>query len=415
MIIRKKRSKTAKESKVPQAEKVVGVVTQRRAEKRGPVVIDQNVSERLRCLQLVDSAVRESAPTNTKIELCSGNLRKYDVLHLMRMNLKESPRVGMLDLSWVGLGDENAAVLCRSIQVSKLVKELMLCGNELGGSSSDYLGTFLRKNKSVVKLHLGSNTLGKEAATSLAEGLRENTTLEELDLWNCSIGDEAGALILESVKYAKSLKVLRLNMNKLGSMSLEAVTQLLDTPTALEVLNLDSNPRLFGRKDETEEKFVRTLAANRNLRFLGMPYTGASDFTAKLVFQALTTNTFLEYLDIGYNDIYKGGYDTMVECIPKMKTLKHLRTHARAQLVCAEALSKAIEQNTSLQQFTSICVGCNKVWASLRRNQVMSRVKTLLSEEETPVSLLPKAMHQMAKEKECGASAIFQMLERSFR
>eukprot|EP00977_Amphora_coffeiformis_P012732 scaffold3224_cov158-Amphora_coffeaeformis.AAC.21 len=414
MIIRKKRSKTAKEPQALLVNKTV--VLQQRAEKRGQEVIDRTVSERLRSLQLVDSSVRKTnPPTSTRLELRGLHLSKYDVVNLLRANLKESPRVGTLDLSWVGLGDENAAVLCRSLQVSRLVKELILCGNDLGQNSSDYLGTFLRKNKSVVKLHLGSNSLGKEAARSLAEGLRENTTLEELDLWNCSLGDEAGALILESAKYAKNLKVLRLNMNRLGSVSLETASQLLDTPTALEVLNLDSNPRLFGRNDETEKKFVRTLVTNTNLRSLGMPYTGASDFTAKLVFQALTTNTCLEYLDIGYNDIFKEGYDMMVECIPKMKTLKHLRTHARAQLVSAEALSKAIEQNTTLQQFTSICVGCNKVWASLRRNQVMSRVNKFLSDEETPVSLLPEAMHKVAEEKEYGASATFQMLERYFR
>ena len=389
-------------------------ILQVRAEKRGQEAVDRKASEPLRGLQLIASGVQKT-PANTRIELRGCNVTKCDALNVLRVLLRESPRVGALDLSWVGLGDENAAALCRSLKDSKYIKELILCGNDLGENTSDYLADFLRENKSVVKLHLGSNNIGKEAAKSLAEGLRENTTLEELDLWNCNVGDEAGALILESVKYAKSLKVLRLNMNRLGKVSLEAATQLLDFPTALEVLNLDSNPQLFGRNDVTEEKFVKALAANSNLRALGMPYTGASDFSAKLVFQAMTTNTCLEYLDIGYNDIFKEGYDTMVECIPKMKTLKHLRTHARAQLVSAEALSKAIEQNTSLQQFTSICVGCNKVWASLRRNQVMSRANKFLYHEETPVSLLPKAIHKMVEEKDSGVTATFQMLERFFR
>ena len=417
MIIRKKRTKAIKETQressptVPREERKPQVVQA----SPPPVPKPREINQSLRCLQLIASGVRKT-PTTTRIELRgSSRVGKYDALNLLRAILRDSPSVSALDLSWVGLGDENARTLFRSLQNSRYVKELVLCGNEVGKTSSDYLGEFLRKNKSVVKLHMGSNALCQDAAESLARGLRENTTIEELDLWNCSLGDDAGAKLIESAQYAKSLKVLRLNMNKLGQRSLEAAARMLQVPTALQVLNLDSNPLLFGRKDETEKEFVSALANNQNLLSLGIPYTGVTDFSAKLIFDCLTINTTLEYLDVGYNEICKDGYDVMVECIPKMKTLKHLRTHARAQLVTADDLSNAIEQNTSLHQFTSICVGCNKVWACLRRNQVVSRANKFLSSEDTPLAALPKAIHRLAAEKDGGTTATFKLLERYFR
>jgi hypothetical protein len=135
------------------------------------------------------------------------------------------------------------------------------------------------------------------------------------------------------------------------------------------------------------------------------------DFTASLIFQALTKNTHLEYIDVGYNDIDKDGYAVMVDCIPEMKALKFLRTHARAQLVSVEVVTTAIEKNTSLHQFTSICVGGNRLWASLRRNQVMARANAFLRNDETPLNALPNAIEKLAAENDGGVAATFQLLQ----
>jgi Ran GTPase-activating protein (RanGAP) involved in mRNA processing and transport len=367
----------------------------------------------LQALELIASRVRKTPSSLTRIELRDCQLFHSGSVSLLKSILRSSPRVDAVDLSWMGLGDEAAADLFQSLQHSTTVRELILCGNDLG-ESAGYLGDFLRVNKSVVKLHLGSNRLTPSAAQSLARGLRENTTLQELDLWNCNLGDESGAEIIEAVRHAKSLKLLRLNMNKLKRSSLEAVVRLLETRTALETLNLDSNPHLFGSNDAMEDAFVHALELNKNLRSLGVPYTGINDYTAKLFFQALTTNVTLEYLDVGYNEIFKDGYKRMLECIPKMKVIQHLRTHARAQLITAAGLHDAIDQNTSLQQFTSICVGCKKVWASLKRNRLLARAKSIVS-SDSPLSLLPQAMSRLGSEKDGGASATFHLLERYFR
>jgi Ran GTPase-activating protein (RanGAP) involved in mRNA processing and transport len=367
----------------------------------------------LQALELIASRVRKTPSSLTRIELRDCQLFHSGSVSLLKSILRSSPRVDAVDLSWMGLGDEAAADLFQSLQHSTTVRELILCGNDLG-ESAGYLGDFLRVNKSVVKLHLGSNRLTPSAAQSLARGLRENTTLQELDLWNCNLGDESGAEIIEAVRHAKSLKLLRLNMNKLTRSSLEAVVRLLETPTALETLNLDSNPHLFGRNDAMEDDFVHALELNKNLRSLGVPYTGINDYTAELFFQALTTNVTLEYLDVGYNEIFKDGYKRMLECIPNMKVIQHLRTHARAQLITAAGLHDAIDQNTSLQQFTSICVGCKKVWASLKRNRLLARAKSIVS-SDSPLSLLPQAMSRLGSEKDGGASATFHLLERYFR
>jgi Ran GTPase-activating protein (RanGAP) involved in mRNA processing and transport len=380
--------------------------TKDRDERLAPKSVD------LQALQEIASRVRKT-PSLTRLELRDCQLFNSSSVSLLKSILRSSPRVHAVDLSWVGLGDEAAADLFQSLQNSTSVRELILSGNDLG-ESCDYLGEFLRVNKSVVKLHLGSNSLSPSAALSLARGLRENTTLEELDLWNCNLGDESGAEILEAVRRAKSLKLLRLNMNKLKRSSLEAVVRLLQTPTALATLNLDSNPHLFGSDDATEDAFVHALELNKNLRSLGIPYTGVNDYSAKLFFRALTRNNTLEYLDIGYNAIFKDGYGTMLACIPQMKAIQHLRTHARAQLITPAGLRDAIDQNTSLQQFTSICVGCKQVWARLKRNRLLARAKSIVS-SDSPLSLLPKAMHRLGPEKDAGASATFLLLERYFR
>lgn len=414
MILRKYRSKAAAlvSAEPPQTDPSTLL---KRAEKIGRDLIVQKQND-VRCLQLVASRLRKS-PTMTKIDMRGCDVSKTDAVSLVRKILRDSPCVAALDLSWISLGDPRASSLCEAIQNSGSVRELVLSGNDLGsGDNSSYLGDFLRTNSSVEKLYLGNNALCMTTVEGIARGLRENSTLQELDLWNCCIGDEAGAKILESARYSKSLKVLRLNMNRLGKRSLLAATRLLETPTALTVLNLDSNPHLFGRNDMSEEAFTRALEMNRNLLSLGVPYTGVTDYSAKLFFEAVTINDHLEYLDVGYNEIQKEGYSKMLETIPKMKTLKHLRTHARAQLVSSDALSRAMEKNTSLHHFTSICVGCNKVWSSLRRNQVLSRAnRYVMAETDTPLSLLPKAMHKLASEKEGGTTATFVMLERYFR
>ena len=416
MILRKRQSKSNNNPCNPCSRMAS---SRRRGERRIAAMGDRNKSGND---ENDDGKETKAARENVKTEAINGRIemRERDLsnpvsLKVLHSVLHNTPSVTALDLSWTNLGDENAATLCGMLEESTSLKELFLCGNGLGDSSTDYLESLLRNNKSIVKFHLGANTLGKEAVANLAGGLRNQEYLQELDLWNCSMGDEATAELLKNVPDAKALRVLRLNLNQLGPLSLRAATELLQVPTALEVLNLDSNPNLFGRQNEDEVAFIDTLAQNKTLRWLGIPYTGITDFSASLTFEALTRNQTLEYIDIGYNEIFKDGYGTMVKCIPQMKSLKHLRTHARAQLVSADVLSKAVEQNTSLQQFTSICVGCSKLWASLRRNQVLSRANEFVCNEESPRSALPLAIEKLASEKDGGASAVFQLLECYFR
>ena len=352
---------------------------------------------------------------STRIQLRGSTFERSDAVRLNKMIRGRSSKVTVVDLSWADFGDEKTAdLLCQALRNAQSMKELILYGNELG-NGYNYLSNVLQTNKSLVKLRLGSNSFTKDVASSLAKGLSENKMLEELDLWNCNLGDDAGTEILKGAKYANGLKALRLSLNKLGPHSLNATCELVAKATALTTLNLDSNPNLFGKSKAANERFAQVLAENRNLLSLSLPNTGIDNHTASVIFQAMTRNDHLKYLDICFNEaVTEDGYTAMVEYIPKIKSLEHLRTQACSKFIKTAPFVHAIERNTSLLQFTYICDGCDETVSScLQRNRVLSRAQRLLRDEEettTPLSLFPKAISRLAKHENGGASAIFELL-----
>lgn len=107
---------------------------------------------------------------------------------------------------------------------------------------------------------------------SLGRFLWSNTSLSTLDLSNIGLEDKEGVFLARALKNNGTLLRLNLSMNKLGPMLCSEMGPALSCNTALQVMNIDSNPLSRGEEDGNNgiKALAEGLADNTTLRELSL-------------------------------------------------------------------------------------------------------------------------------------------------
>jgi Ran GTPase-activating protein (RanGAP) involved in mRNA processing and transport len=155
-------------------------------------------------LQLSDSGCAilcDSLRTDTlqMLNLAGTNLSGVDLPPLCRL-IQESVVLVELILAQNYLSDEAIPPLSTALEESASLRSLDLSYNCFGTGESFALGECLARNKTMIQLSLAGNLLSSRTVEAIAAGLEHNHSLTALDFCRCCLNDD-DLQALEEVKF----------------------------------------------------------------------------------------------------------------------------------------------------------------------------------------------------------------------
>lgn len=121
-----------------------------------------------------------------------------DILKVLMKGVVRSTSIEAAELSFAGIGEEDADVLLELVRESKSLRKLIVQGNDLPNSVADVLQTALEQ-KRLTKLNLGWNNVSEEGTMKMCVALKSNNNvcLRTICLNACRFSKEGATLLAE--------------------------------------------------------------------------------------------------------------------------------------------------------------------------------------------------------------------------
>ena len=222
-------------------------------------------------------------------------------LVILLNNLHHVPRLSELELSGVGMGNQEFQLLATALKyVDKLrILKITRSDNSLGHGISE-LAKHLHSVPHLETLFLEDTQIGEEEVTALALSLKNVTQLSALDLSKNPLGDGVSELAkhLHSVPH---LERLYLNATQMGEEEVTALAHSLKNVTQLRVLDLSNNP--LGHGVSELAKYLHSVPHLERL-YLNDTQMGEEEVTA--LAHSLKNVTQLSELHLSKNPLGHG-------------------------------------------------------------------------------------------------------------
>nr|KAG5711604.1 hypothetical protein BaRGS_016786 [Batillaria attramentaria] len=150
-------------------------------------------------------------------------------------------RLRSLDLSGNGLCDRDVVSICRVIEETDCISELILHHNELG-QCGVALGNAIAINDTITSLNLSWNHIRGVGAVGLAKGVGRNSRLTSVNFaWN-GFGYEGCAALAQALRQNSTLQVLDLTNNRIHPPALLQLLPGITGNKSISMLLLGLNP-----------------------------------------------------------------------------------------------------------------------------------------------------------------------------
>ena len=180
-------------------------------------------------------------------ELClSWNPVHSGVSHLAN-NLHHTPRLTILELTSVKMGEKECAALAASLQYLNKLKKLNMSHNALGHGIIE-LAKNLNSVPNLTWLNLSYTNIGEDEASALARALKGVPELSNLDMTHNALGH--GIIELgKNLNSVPNLTELHLSYTNMGEDEASALARALKGVPELSTLDLEWNPLGRGVRD----------------------------------------------------------------------------------------------------------------------------------------------------------------------
>ena len=249
-------------------------------------------------------------------ELClSFNPLHSGVSDLVK-NLHHTPRLTILELDYVKMGEKECAALAASLQYLNKLEKLDMASNALGHGIIE-LAKNLNSVPNLTKLNLSDTNMGEDEASALARALKDVPELSVLDM-----ADNAqGHGIIELAKNLNSvpnLTQLNLSDTNMGKDEASALARALKNVPELSDLNMTFNALGHGIIE-----LAKNLNSVPNLTQLDLSDTNMGEDEASALARALKDVPELSDLNLGWNPLGRGVRDLVqhLSSVPKLKYL----------------------------------------------------------------------------------------------
>ncbi|KAJ3333504.1 T-complex-associated testis-expressed protein 1 [Blyttiomyces sp. JEL0837] len=243
---------------------------------------------------------------------------------ILHQSLKTASTLESLSLQRGGIDDDRIRLLASALLENKTLAKLDVSHNKIADSGARGIAKMLASPCTVLKhLNLGNNKIGRQGAYSMGKALQQNTSLEYLNLRMNVIGDEGGASLCASISKVialppnsttepSALQFLDLSSNNLGFDTVTALCYLLKkNGKSLKSLDLSCNKLGNCSTWNLTDKNLPTASAAAGTANGAFSQTGTrghtaesdTDIAGKMIFEAISQNKYVTYLDLRVSDI----------------------------------------------------------------------------------------------------------------
>ena len=307
-----------------------------------------------------------------------------------------NPGLEELHISDNNLGD-GILKIAKALQYTTSVKSLKLGNNNISKAASDDLALAIKSNKYLEKLQLFNTNL-QFAADAILQSLSTISALKLLNMNNNQITEEAGEALASVILHNTGLEELHLSNNNLGDGIL-IVAKALQHITSLRSLDLGDN----NIPEKASCEIALAVKSNKHLEKLVL-CSNNLESSAIAIFQALSSISSLEALNIDNCQIDEAGGEVLASVINKNPGLK--------QLYCGRnnIQNSAINVTEALQAITTLKVldlgnnnlpelVCIKLAAVVYSNNSLEKVILDRSNLHSAIDFILQALHNISKLK----------------
>ncbi|KAL3774430.1 hypothetical protein ACHAW5_001672 [Stephanodiscus triporus] len=162
--------------------------------------------------------------------------------------------------------------------------------------------------------------LNNISARSLSKVLWADNRIKSLDISKLKLSDKAGAYVARALRSNTSLIKLEMDENKFGPETCKVLAESLSVNSTLQSLSIASNP--FDKCQDSVALLATALAINSGLVSLSLWQCGIGLEGGKAVCDAVSKNTSLISVEIGYNNF--DHYD-VIEMTTKLEANRRAR------------------------------------------------------------------------------------------
>lgn len=206
----------------------------------------------------------------------------------------------------------------------------------------------LASNENLVRLDLLGSTFFEDDRThpsrtisSLAFGLERNQGLRTISLSHCKLQDHQLSMIVKSIQSHRSLSWLDLSNNYCGLQTCSELVTLLTDPNT----DVDNND---GDNDDDDDNSSHEKCS---LKGLSLNSCNIGDLEIIRLGAALLSNSTLEHIHLGENNITDDGIRHFSRILKRLTTLKSLWVLENSfGDVGGHALLEAVQNNVELEQ-----------------------------------------------------------------
>ena len=245
----------------------------------------------------------------------------------------------LLDLSHTRLHHVHVVELVQALDVATLLQTLILENCKLNDNELEVIGKGLMRDTggevgsrppvSLVRLSIRSNKIGNRGVVGLCPFFKVTTTLRELDVSKNQIGSRGASSVLHAFRdnpaaAEDSSELLSIQMINFAHNEIWDVDDgsFFSTNSSLQLFNLEGN----FIHDEGVQAIADGLLANAatQLSELFLGWNGIGDEGCLHLARMLETNTSLEKLGLGENDITSVGARALLNSLTQNKKLNEI-------------------------------------------------------------------------------------------
>ena len=261
--------------------------------------------------------------------------------------LKGISSIKVLSMEENNLPAEVADDLAPAIKVNTLLEELWLCDNHFG-SSTVIIVNALTEHQALQELYLDNNeNIGVNLSNAIASVITNNNLMEKLHLSNNNLKSIGIIKIAQSLTNISRVKAVNFQSNNITDEAAEALTSIISSNTGLEKLCLGYNQLHNGIIEITN-----ALKSISSLQVLDLADNTICHDVADNLAIVITRNRSLEYLCLSHNHF--GLYMTVIlKACTELSDLKQLIIgNTDISDVVADDLAAVIKTNLSLITLT---------------------------------------------------------------
>ncbi|KAL7527566.1 hypothetical protein ACHAXR_002015, partial [Thalassiosira sp. AJA248-18] len=172
-------------------------------------------------------------------------------------------------------------------------------------------------------------------ARSLARLLWSDTRIISVDLSNMNLSDKAGAYLTRALSNNNTLMKLELDGNSFGQETVKSLATSLSVNNTLTFLSIGSNPLANGQGEANQhciEELALAISNNSTLTCLSIWRCGIGLGGGKILCNAVSKNTNLISVEVGYNDFLNSDIMFMTKQLDENRRARELRLSQDAEL-----------------------------------------------------------------------------------